>query len=106
MTTKRWGGREAMNARAAWLPRVLAGGIACCRCGRPIVHRPEIKGGGWDVDHYPIPRELGGTQTWPAHANACNRAAGGRRGAQITNARRTKTVQRLDSERSRGIRGI
>jgi len=106
MTTKKWGGREAMTARARWLPRILAGEVRCCRCGRLVTHDPGARGGGWDVDHYPIPRELGGTETWPAHANRCNRSAGGKRGAQITNARRGRAPKAGTPERDRGIRGL
>lgn len=78
----------------------------CCRCGKPVVPRPGLRGDGWEPDHWPIPREQGGTQVWPAHAD-CNQRAGGRRGAQITNARRAEQTGRsLHTDRARNIRGV
>lgn len=69
-------------ARAHWAGLLP---VACPRCGRPII--PETP---WDVGHI-IPAEAGGTtaleNTRPEHRH-CNRAAGGRRGAAITNHRR------------------
>jgi len=60
--------------------------MPCSKCGRPVSPADQ-----WDVDHV-IPRWAGGSagllNTWPAHAR-CNRSDGGRRGAQVTNARRT-----------------
>lgn len=73
-----WGGYAATKARRNWASRLP---LPCCRCNR-IVTADML----WQVDHYPIPREMGGTETWPAHAK-CNMSAGGKRGAQIVNAR-------------------
>ena len=102
MTKNRWAGRPVTQARASWLRRLP---VQCCRCGKPVVHDPGKKQGGWQVDHWPVPRELGGTATWPAHT-FCNLSAGGKRGAAITNSRRAVVIQRMESEQSRGIRGI
>ena len=75
----RWSGREVTNARKHWAARLP---VACCRCGRPVTADTP-----WQVDHWPVPREFGGTETWPAHSH-CNLSAGGKRGAQITAAKR------------------
>ena len=72
------------KARAHWAARLP---YPCRRCGRPI-----LPGSAWDVGHL-LPAEVGGTYTLtntaPEHT-ACNRGDGGRRGAQITNARRAR----------------
>lgn len=106
MSRARWGGSEARRLRALWRPRLP---VPCCRCGRPVVPVDGVRGEGWQVDHYPIPREMGGTETWPAHAT-CNMAAGGRRGAQLTNAkkrsRKADESIRSGDERIRNIRGV
>lgn len=94
MSTTTWSGAKVRRARAYWRARLP---LPCCRCGKPVLPTPET---GWHVDHYPIPRELGGTRTWPAHSG-CNTSDGGKRGAAITNARRARP--RVLSERERGI---
>lgn len=81
---KKWSGTPVTKARAEWKIQIEAGGIVCCRCSKPV-----LPGDKWQVDHYPISREDGGTQTWPAHAY-CNMSAGGKRGAAITNGRKFK----------------
>lgn len=98
-----WHGSAVRKARAHWATRLP---VACCRCGQPVIPDPTKPHDGWQVDHYPIPRELGGTDTWPAHAT-CNQEAGARRGAQITNARRaaTQPTAGLPPETDRNIRG-
>lgn len=92
----RWSGSASRRARAALRPLVEGGGATCCRCGRPI--RP---GTSWQADHWPIAREHGGTEIAPAHSR-CNLAAGGRRGAQLTNSRRWPAYPAA----SRNIRGV
>jgi hypothetical protein len=92
-----WHGSKVRDARSYWRPLLP---LPCCRCGKPVMASPES---GWHVDHFPIPREMGGKETRPAHAH-CDSSAGGKRGAQITNAR--KQAPRMLSERERGIRGI
>ena len=96
-----WSGSEVRAARAYWSARMP---WPCCRCGRLIVPDPAARHSGWQVDHWPIPREAGGTETQPAHAR-CNESAGGKRGAQITNGRRRRAA-RWASEVGRNIRGI
>lgn len=94
----RWGGRASTSARALWATKLP---LPCSKCGRPVLPTQR-----WHVDHV-IPRWAGGAlgpeNQWPAHG-ACNEGAGGKRGAQITNARRSSTVARMESERGRGIR--
>lgn len=90
-----WSGSMSRRERARHAPAVAAGAAVCCRCGRPI-----LPGTSWQADHWPVAREHGGTQTQPAHSR-CNLSAGGRRGAEITNARRGRRP-----DRSRNIRGI
>lgn len=113
---KRWGGHESRKARAEWKPKV-AGGVPCCRCGKPVVPRPWLPHDGWEPDHYPVPRWKGGTATWPAHAPECNQSEGGKDGARITNARRAErretraasvkpSLHSGTPERARGIRGV
>lgn len=99
---KRWGGSESRRARALWKDRLPT---ICPRCGRPVVPRPWLPADGWQPDHWPIPRERGGTETVPAHTE-CNLAAGGRRGAEITNARRTRARLTSLSDRAANIRGV
>ena len=95
-----WSGRTVTVARATLRRRLP---LPCARCGLPVVAHPES---GWQVDHV-LPRWAGGTNEpsnlWPSHAT-CNMSEGGKRGSAVTNARRV--APRLDSERSRGIRGI
>lgn len=79
MSSGTWSGSKVRKARAYWRARLP---VPCCRCGRPVTVAMR-----WQVDHWPISREQGGTETWPAHAT-CNLSAGGKRGAEITNARR------------------
>ena len=74
-----WSGSAVRKSRANWAARLP---VPCSRCGKPV-----MPGSAWHVDHWPIPREMGGTETWPAHA-LCNMSAGGKRGAEITNGRR------------------
>ena len=96
----KWAGRKVTTARAQWLPRLPQ---PCGKCGNVVTAEMT-----WTVGHI-VDRALGGSDhisnTWPEHA-LCNFRAGGKLGAARTNARRTRTVERLDSERVRGIRGI
>lgn len=94
----RWSGALSRRERARHAPAVAAGMAVCCRCGRTI--RP---GTPWQADHWPVPLEFGGTTTQPAHAR-CNTSAGGKRGAQITNARRR--ARATHNNRTRNIRGV
>ena len=99
-----WSGRKVTTARAHWRGRLQAGPLPCYRCGKPVTVHDR-----WTVEHL-LERAYGGSETdvsnqWVAHLH-CNSSAGGRIGAAITNGRRSATVERMDSERSRGIRGL
>ena len=99
MNGKRWAGAQVRAARAQVATMLPA---PCCRCGKLV--RPDDN---WQADHYPVPRELGGTQLAPAHAR-CNMRAGGQRGAQLTNARRSRKAPnpgRVD-QLANGMRGV
>jgi hypothetical protein len=66
----------AVRARYACL--VDAGEAVCARCGIPI-----LPGDEWDLGH----SEDRSSYTGPEHSR-CNRSAGGRNGAAVTNSRR------------------
>lgn len=89
--TKAWSGRTVTRARARWRPVVWAGDAVCWRCGRVIVPDPSRRDEGWQVGHV-VDRMDGGehgpSNQAPEHSH-CNMRAGGKRGAAITNARRT-----------------
>lgn len=99
----RWAGTPVTRARAYWAARLP---LPCSRCGKPVIPDTTKPDHGWQVDHWPIPRELGGTDTWPAH-RTCNLLAGAKRGAQITNTRRNQTANTpaWAPETERKIRG-
>lgn len=77
--------RAHQAERARWEPKVDAGLVDCARCGEPIV-----PGRSWDLGHTDDRADW----TGPEHSR-CNRAAGGRNGALVTNAQRdvTSTVR-------------
>lgn len=87
-TTQRGYGAAHQAARRRWTPRVKAGGVICPRCNQPIVHDPDQPGGGWDLGHNEDRTGYNG----PEHANDCNRSAGGRNGAMVTNSKRSMTI--------------
>lgn len=100
---KGWHGHASRSARAQIRPRLP---LPCCRCGRLVIPDPSKPHEGWQPDHWPIPRELGGTEMWPAHSH-CNMSAGGKRGAQITNEKKARRInQPRPHEHSRKIRGV
>jgi hypothetical protein len=68
--------------RARWVPKVDAGLVDCARC-----HEHIEPGRPWDLGHNDERTEW----TGPEH-RVCNRRAGGRNGARVTNAMRSKTV--------------
>ena len=82
-TGQRGYGLKHKTQRAKWVKRVDAGGVDCARCGQPIE-----PGRPWDLGH----TEDRTGWTGPEH-RACNRKAGGRNGAMVTNAMRRKGVQ-------------
>lgn len=65
--------------RARWAPKVDAGQVDCARCGEPI-----IPGRPWDLGHDDNDRSV---YQGPEHRH-CNREAGGRNGAAVSNAKR------------------
>jgi hypothetical protein len=79
-TAQRGYGIRHQNERARWAPRVDAGLVDCARCGEPLE-----PGRPWDLGH----NDDRSAWTGPEH-RACNRKAGGRNGALVTNAMRTK----------------
>lgn len=69
----------AHRALRAGVARVVeAGEAVCARCGKPI-----LVGEDWDLDHGPDRSSYLG----PSH-RSCNRKAGARNGAAVTNGRR------------------
>jgi hypothetical protein len=70
--------------RKRWEPMVDRGGVTCTRCGEPIE-----PGRPWDLGHTDDRKGW----TGPEHLT-CNRRAGGRNGALVTNAARGRGVRR------------
>jgi 5-methylcytosine-specific restriction endonuclease McrA len=74
------GSRRARVRLAATLP------APCCRCGRPVLPTDQ-----WEADHsvplvrWPEGKPYPDRLIMPAH-KSCNRRAGGKDGARITNA--------------------
>lgn len=89
--TPKWGGRKSTAARAkcrAMLPH------PCRKCGGIIT--PEDPESSWDAGHE-TDRAAGGGHTGiePEHSR-CNRSAGGKAGAAITNSKWAKpTMERV-----------
>ena len=100
----KWAGRKVQEARDYWMKRLP---VPCAKCGRPVLHDPSKRAGGWNVGHQ-IDRWMGGpdelSNTWPEHAH-CNMSAGGRVGAAMTNRNRTPATVTMLPERTRRIRG-
>lgn len=67
--------------RRRWKTIVDSGRAVCARCGKPIA-----AGSAWDLGH----SDDRSRWTGPEHAS-CNRRAGGRNGARVTNERATMT---------------
>jgi hypothetical protein len=83
-TTARGYGSSHQREREKWRPKVDAGLVNCARCGQPIE-----PGRPWDLGHSDDRK----TWTGPEHPSSCNRKAGGRNGALVTNALRTRGRQ-------------
>lgn len=81
-TTQRGYGHSHQQVRAKWQPVVDSGAAECARC-----HRPIKPGDEWDMGHDDHDRSK---YTGPEHA-PCNRSAGGRNGAAVTNAKHAMT---------------
>lgn len=83
--TPKWGGNASVKARAQCRAMLKAGPVPCAKCGVEITAQtPESE---WDAGHLTDRvTGMGGHQTAPEHKR-CNRSAGGKIGAAITNAR-------------------
>jgi hypothetical protein len=82
-TGQRGYGLKHKAQRAKWVTRVDAGLVDCARCGKPIE-----PGRPWDMGH----TEDRTGWTGPEHVT-CNRTAGGRNGARVTNASRGRATR-------------
>lgn len=80
-TTARGYGTNHQAERRRWEPVVAAGNATCARCHQPIT--PDEP---WDLGHTDDRTAWTGPECIP-----CNRGAGGRNGARVTNAKRTTT---------------
>jgi hypothetical protein len=76
--SRRGYGTHHRALRERWKPIVAAGLAVCARCGRPI-----MPGTPWDLGHVDDDKSR---YRGPEH-RSCNRKAGGKQGAEITNAR-------------------
>jgi hypothetical protein len=79
-TTTRGYGYLHQKMRERIAPQVEAGLLPCARCGLPILF-----GQAWELDHAPGKQGYLG----PSHRK-CNRRAGGKEGAAITNGQRLR----------------
>ena len=84
-TTKRGYGAHDQALRERLRPQVEAGVVRCARCGQLIV-----PGERWELDHASGKHGYLG----PSHFR-CNRSAGGKLGAAITNGARSRKVSRV-----------
>jgi hypothetical protein len=82
-TTQRGYGTTHQAIRRAWEPKVAAGIVKCVRCDKPI--KPDDD---WDLGH----TDDRSRWTGPEHRR-CNRRAGGRNGAKVTNSKRSMVVR-------------
>jgi hypothetical protein len=83
-TAQRGYGAKHQAERARWAPKVDAGLVDCARCNQRLE-----PGRDWDLGHDDNDRTI---WTGPEHVT-CNRKAGGRNGALVTNAARTVAVR-------------
>jgi hypothetical protein len=79
-TAARGYGAKHQAQRAALTPLVAAGGVTCWGCGQPLP-----PGHPRDLGHDDEDRTI---YRGPEHRGPCNRAAGARRAAAVTNAKR------------------
>ena len=82
-TTARGYGAEHQAMRRLWEPKIATGRVNCARCGKPIG-----PGEQWDLGHSDDRSRWIG----PEHS-LCNRSAGGRNGAAVTNIKRSMTIR-------------
>ena len=87
---------QLAKRRHTLTPLVQSGGAVCHECGKPIV-----PGQAWDTGHR-TPASQGGQassiNTGAVH-RTCNRSAGGRMGAAVTNQARRRTRDRSNDIR-------
>jgi hypothetical protein len=83
-TNARGYGSQHRAERAKWEHSVASGNAICWRCAQPIVPTDS-----WDLGHDDDDRTK---YKGPEHTR-CNRAAGGRKGAAVTNTKRSMTVR-------------
>ncbi|MEV1321969.1 hypothetical protein AB0J14_38475 [Micromonospora arborensis] len=79
-TTARGYGHQHQQLREQWRPKVEAGLVDCARCEQPI--QPSDP---WDLGHNDDRTAYTGPE-----CRTCNRAAGGRHGAAVTNGKRAE----------------
>lgn len=87
-TTERGYGAEHQAERRKWEPLVNAGNLMCVRQGPKCVGQPLDPGQAWDLGHNEDRTAWTGPECVP-----CNRGAGGRNGAAVTNAARQMTTR-------------
>lgn len=85
-TTARGYGAQHQHERAKWVAVVEAGNTKCARC-HEFIKSDEA----WELDH----NDDRSGYIGPSHMR-CNRSAGGRNGAAVTNSRWTMTVREWD----------
>jgi len=83
-TTQRGYGSDHQTQRERWRPTVEAGRADCHAVICLAPQRRITPGEDWDLGHTPDRTAW----TGPEHQR-CNRSEGGRRGADVTNAKRT-----------------
>lgn len=86
--TAKWGGNASVKARAKCRAMLRRGPVACPKCGVEITRdTPESE---WDAGHQTDRvHGMADHAVLPEH-KGCNRSAGGKIGAAITNARYQK----------------
>ncbi|MFF3867365.1 hypothetical protein [Micromonospora sp. NPDC001898] len=79
-TTARGYGHAHQKLREQWRPKVDAGLVDCAKCDQPI-----NPGDPWDLGHTDDRTAYTGPE-----CQHCNRSAGGRNGAAVTNGKRVE----------------
>lgn len=84
-----WNGRNVEKARAKVQAEIDQGRAVCGKCGKPV-----LPGQAFDAGH--VVDLMYGTadRTVQAEHRSCNRSAGGRLGAAVTNGRRKQKQTR------------
>lgn len=102
-TAARGYGAAHQRSRREWEPLVKAGGVACWRCGRPIVDGKIRTARGkvvssWHVGHDDHDRSI---TRGPEHI-LCNLAAAGRKAGRLARARAARRAASLPPVSFRG----